>query len=550
MFTASQTRESTMSKCAPEDWKNTLDRFKEEIQFEMPSWLRHKNKRGAMIDYLLLRGATMEELIEQSGSANEASVRGHLTHLKNEHKMPIVRGRGRKYIFDFDQQKEIDEQQPILDEWINEVSAKTPEKQQKTEELQAGSTESFTTPRADKQVHWGAVMLDKQSSLKSSLGKADILREARDDFGDVLLAITGPNPETIKSAIDVIIDIAGSYDPDNHKTWDPGCLWDPDQYYVYRHKDEDGVFYVGKGIKQRGEEHVTDAVKASKAIANQVKTRKHQRILAAIQHESDLLDSLVEAYKRKSIQSYPMPMIKSGEMMAFLAEDFIITHFHGVYGLTNETGGNSKAAGYTWLSQPKNSAGSPGYWAEACGYFLEKHRLSSAAWAKLTKINADGILVSDPDALKALRKTDGIAVGEHSLSGQDVFIDVALDNMPFRIQLLFSSKNPTVKFNLRPARNSGGNITRKERIEFEEAYDKVSDKNDQLGWKIRIENGNDCYIKPFVKKDKPGRDPAFSILDLEEREAISLPGFDSFQEMNLVEAINSVRRIYLDGLTD
>jgi hypothetical protein len=104
-----------MSKCAPEDRKNTLDRLKEEIQIEMPSWLRHKNKRGAMIDYLLLRGATMEELIEQSGSKTKASVRGHLAHLQNEHKMPIVLGRGKKYIFDFDQQEEIDEQQPILD---------------------------------------------------------------------------------------------------------------------------------------------------------------------------------------------------------------------------------------------------------------------------------------------------------------------------------------------------------------------------------------------------------------------------------------------------
>jgi hypothetical protein len=124
-----------MSKCAPEDRKNTLDRFKEDIQLELPSWLRHKNKRGAMIDYLLLRGATMEELIEQSGSATEESVRGHLAHLQNEHKLPIVRSRGRKYIFDFDQQEEIDEQQPILDEWSNEVSAKTPKKKQKTDEL-------------------------------------------------------------------------------------------------------------------------------------------------------------------------------------------------------------------------------------------------------------------------------------------------------------------------------------------------------------------------------------------------------------------------------
>lgn len=539
-----------MSQCAPDDRNNTINRLNREPQCETPSWLRHRNKRGATIDYLLLHGATMEEMIKQSESSTEASVRGHLAHIQLEHKLPITRARDGKYSFDFDEHRDVDEQEPLAIESRDAVPTETPDKEKQTQILQIGLPLSVASSRKDKQVFWGVVITDEQEAFRVAFGKENIRKDAPNDLGHVIFAITGPDLTTIKKAIDLIIDIASSYEPAPRKTWHLDCQWPPSQYYVYRHLDGNGVFYVGKGIKERGKEHLSDAIKAWKAVQNKVVTRKHQKILDMIQHGGELSDRLVSEYKKKSIQSYPMPMIEEGEIMAFLAEDFIITHLHGVYELTNETGGNSKSKDYNWLSQPKNSAASPKYWAEACGYFLENKRLSSAEWAKLTKINADGILALVPDALKKLSKIDGITVGEHSLIGQDVFIDLTLQNMPFRVQLLFSSKNPTVKFNLRPPRNADGKVTSNERKKFEKAYVQITEGNNHLTWKICIEGANDCYIKPFVKKDKTNTDPTFSILDLEEREAISLRGIDDFQERNLIEAVEYVWQVFLSNVTD
>ena len=537
-----------MSRYAPGDQQKTRDRLNRDCQYEKKSWLRHRGKRGSVIDHLLLRGATMQEMIEESGAKNENSVRGHLSHLYAKHRLSVLRDRDGRYYFGFDQQEEADDQQPTDDDLIEEVPAQNPAKYQTPEKRQGISTESSISPRADRPPHWGAVMLDEQSCFKPLLG--NIPREARDNIGKMLLVIKGPNLENIKTAINMIVKIASSYDPTNIGTWSPGCSWPPRQYYVYRHQDNQGVFYVGKGIQQRGEAHVIDAINVLNDNSNQAKTRKHQRILAAIQDGRDSSASLAD-YKRRSIFSYPMPISECGEMMAFLAEDFIITHLHGVYGLTNETGGNSRSHGYTWLSQPKNSMESPCYWAEACNYFLETRRMSSAAWAKLTKINADSLMALEPDAIMELREIDGITVGEHALRGQDVFIDVALHNMPFRIQLLFSSKNPTVKFNVRPARNPDGKITRIERVAFECAYKKVVHKNRLLGWNIRIQNTNDCYIKPFVQRDQAKKDPSFSILDLEQREAIDLPGLDeNALELNLIEAVRHVRLIFCEALNN
>ena len=55
-----------------------------------PSWLRHSaNSRAAKIDYMLLGGATMQELINQSGAGSATSVRAHFRHLTTEHGLKI-----------------------------------------------------------------------------------------------------------------------------------------------------------------------------------------------------------------------------------------------------------------------------------------------------------------------------------------------------------------------------------------------------------------------------------------------------------------------------
>lgn len=64
------------------------------------NWLGHGARGGkdAIIDYLLLDGATMERLLEERNS--EASVRSHFQSLKTLHDLPVTRGPDGKYRFD------------------------------------------------------------------------------------------------------------------------------------------------------------------------------------------------------------------------------------------------------------------------------------------------------------------------------------------------------------------------------------------------------------------------------------------------------------------
>lgn len=64
------------------------------------NWLGHGKQGGkdAVIDYLLLDGATMERLLEERGT--EASVRSHFQSLKTLHDLPVTRGADGKYHFD------------------------------------------------------------------------------------------------------------------------------------------------------------------------------------------------------------------------------------------------------------------------------------------------------------------------------------------------------------------------------------------------------------------------------------------------------------------
>jgi len=64
------------------------------------NWLGHGTQGGrdAAIDYLLLDGATMDQLLRERGT--EASVRSHFQSLKTLHDLPVTRGQDGKYRFD------------------------------------------------------------------------------------------------------------------------------------------------------------------------------------------------------------------------------------------------------------------------------------------------------------------------------------------------------------------------------------------------------------------------------------------------------------------
>lgn len=64
------------------------------------NWLGHGSRGGkdAVIDYLLLDGATMERLLLERGT--EASIRSHFQFLKTVHDLPVTRGQDDNYRFD------------------------------------------------------------------------------------------------------------------------------------------------------------------------------------------------------------------------------------------------------------------------------------------------------------------------------------------------------------------------------------------------------------------------------------------------------------------
>jgi hypothetical protein len=66
------------------------------------NWLGHGARGGkdAVIDYLLLDGATMERLLQERNT--EASIRSHFQSLNTDHDLPVTRGTDGRYRFDRD----------------------------------------------------------------------------------------------------------------------------------------------------------------------------------------------------------------------------------------------------------------------------------------------------------------------------------------------------------------------------------------------------------------------------------------------------------------
>ena len=69
-----------------------MSKKKHQVTPSDQSWLEHKGK-GAIIDYELLNGASLEQLVLRSGRKSSA-VNAHIYHLKNEHGLNIEKNGG------------------------------------------------------------------------------------------------------------------------------------------------------------------------------------------------------------------------------------------------------------------------------------------------------------------------------------------------------------------------------------------------------------------------------------------------------------------------
>lgn len=528
---------------AQEDVRNGL--IKREVQY--PSWLGHKSKRGATIDHLLLLGATMDELISASGSKGVASVRGHLTHLQQEHGLIISRDRHGSYTLEVD---ENDFEDDVVLDPTDQDSAP------RQTDLHEGPTSIGRAAGAAKAVgpsssilesaatqHWGALLRDEHETIQMVWNHETIRQKSSPDMGNVLVLLSGPDLAVIEKALSKTKQLIDGYRTGSTNQWVPGCRWAPDQYYVYQHRDESGVFYVGKGVRDRAADHVKKALEAWKAEGGRLSSRKHQRIIGALTPEENYEASL-DRYQSANILSFPIGTGRMGEMMSFLAEDVLITHLNNVFELTNETGGNNRSWGYAWLTQPYQSHTVPESWGRAANYFLRHRRLSSDAKANLTEIRATNLLAGATSVLSALASIHGAQVGSLKKRGQDVFVDLSFDKLPIRMQLLFSVKNPTVKLNLRPALNENGLPGKARTVNFERAVENILSANQSLNWSLCLKTAQDPYVKPFRDAARLNTDPPFSMHDLADRCDVVLPGSDEILSFNVSEAAEYVRSLF------
>ncbi len=95
-----------MTKFHPNNERDTRNQISNRSNVDRatpnsPSWLGHGGPRAYTIDHLLVLGASMDELVTMSGSANEGSVRAHFNHLQKEHRLPIARNDRGEYFFAF-----------------------------------------------------------------------------------------------------------------------------------------------------------------------------------------------------------------------------------------------------------------------------------------------------------------------------------------------------------------------------------------------------------------------------------------------------------------
>ncbi|NHQ74584.1 GIY-YIG nuclease family protein [Roseovarius gahaiensis] len=555
-----------MTKFMPEDIPATRKRLNAnfEDRVQQPSWLRHANQRGAIIDHLLLRGASMEDLIARSGSKNEISVRGHLTHLQNEHQLPIIRTRDGLYMFDLWQLGTFDawsgEDRSVGDEVViteamdsNDPHVVNKSSTRRTHQQHARyidnpkvlSQQPDFTPIESAQQHWGIVIIREGSSPSASFGgPKDESTLAELNLAEVALIIAGPDPEGIRLAVETSLTVARTYDRRSDEKWQTGIPLNPDQYYVYQHCDGTEAFYVGKGKGNRAFDHVRTVIDGADINEPISRNNKDQRILALISDADGVSSDLVDRYKNQNVRSLPIQTSDYAELAAFVAEDFIISGLHGVYELTNETGGNDRFGPFSWLVRPASRLNMSAPWKKACSYFLKNRRLSSAARAEITFVNAGNMMAQEPAALKELGQLSGVEIGALKKNGQDIYVDIGIERMPFRVQLLFGAKDPKVKCNIRPARNPQGKVGRTEAKNFQAALDKVFAANSHLDWVLRMPTAADCYVKPFSEQGNGRVEPRFDVLDLEGRVPVSLPGTSSPKKLNIIEAINGIKDLF------
>lgn len=188
-----------------------------------------------------------------------------------------------------------------------------------------------------------------------------------------------------------------------------------------------------------------------------------------------------------------------------VVEHFLIGTIYGPFSLTNQNLGEALfdrgQSPMRWLCQPEPVRRTPEYvqrWVNAAAQLVEKGKIGQTREADLTWMRVKPYVppIRAQFAELEVAQLDLIDAGNN---GKEVSIEWNVRGAPVRIQLVFSRRNTTVHFNLRPRASSWRSIPSAVAHQANTAFinARFGPAPDCL---TRISNAGDrdCFFKPFA----------------------------------------------------
>jgi hypothetical protein len=222
------------------------------------------------------------------------------------------------------------------------------------------------------------------------------------------------------------------------------------------------VFYIGmsESDPRRGASHLRSFLKGRREVSSP-KTFEIDRALKALEDKSGQQIGSMKRYREvadSSGGSYLFRHTFTGltPLQAFMVEHYLIQRL-GPYTVSNETGGNGVHGDHEALVLPANLAQSDAKWREAVTMFLDQGSLSDRLRAELNLTSLAPVAAAFNRALANSPLSHILMAHEleycRVANGQDMTLNYVIrsSRAPFRLELLASRKEASLRINLRPA---------------------------------------------------------------------------------------------------
>lgn len=531
----------------------------EPLCHQVPTWLDHTQK-CAQVDYLLMRGARMAELVAARPSAKQ-----HIHHLQVAHGLEVkqygdfLRFRTPSEEDETSNHETQDEARLADTGHITEPQTpvrSTTRPEAAVEPVPALAAHARTAAAIDTAIPhpaYGLVSRATGSAGRTSVRVVDSAALAvdllREPALDTLFVIGGPDPAGVQTAClavsqiwNVWLNSLGSAQGGNEagtalQVRSRGDWMRQDiqgEFYCYEYRDEmQRPFYVGKGTRNRHLGHLTEVRRMLTAQLPAVSYSAKERAIAA-----GLLsghgDSLV-----RQVCAFDGP---HAELCAYAVENFLIVTGYGPFALRNDTVGNmyhgTGLGRYHWLCKPTialESEQRDPIWRDVAGRSIASGRAWQTQIEELTWMSIEPYVGQITELI-----TDGGRRPLQFLGGGAKALEWNILGTPARLQLIWSRTNPTLHLNLRPAVPGWRQAPTVRMAREFKAW--INTKFDVRGIDvqalIRMAGASDCYFKPFGMGGGARADTWFSYAEPDQYTQVRLPWLRGVDQLNLPEALS------------